>query len=104
MDANRRFSELAGICKTCDDKVCTLDPDCCTDYTDPREVLRVMMEREDWPEFVEKIGITYYTRETWGGNPDTAFDKEHYAIVLDLILDTTGRLRDMAIEWMEGRK
>ena len=95
MDANRRFSELAGICKTCDDKVCTLDPDCCTDYTDPREVLRVMSKREDFSRWVAQINAL---------SIDEDGDLIDNAIPVDLILDTTGKLRDLAIKWMEGRK
>lgn len=94
---SRRFAELAGICKTCDDKVCTLHPDCCFNYAaNPIEVLRVMREREDWPMFVSKVGLR--------SGPDWVISDPTDYVLLSLILDTTGKLRDLAIEFMEGRK
>jgi hypothetical protein len=63
------------------------------DFSDPREVLKVVMEREDWEEFsgqvIEGEAITH----------------PHFAtgscyIKLDYIT-TPGKLRDAWIEWKE---
>jgi len=91
-DANKRFAELAGcdkpqhrsICPTCgktaDPKVRYLS----NDFTDTREVLKVMMAREDWIDFRDF---------------NLCISGDYIECVL--ILDHTGKLRDLAIEWME---
>ena len=59
---------------------------------DPRLVLREMMKREDWPEFITALsGI------------NTCING-HYFIRVDLILDTTGKLRDNVIEFLRKEK
>ena len=64
MNPNRKFAELTKVCKTCDDKVCTLDPSCCTDFTDAREVLKVMMERgEDMMDDYQLLQFIQETKE-----------------------------------------
>lgn len=99
-DPNKRFAELAGIlystvrhpigCK------CEEMRFHCPDFTDAREVLRVMRVREDWYKFVNRIGSRYYRDE----NGDQIKDD---VIPIDLVIDTTGLLRDEAIRWMEGK-
>ena len=60
------------------------------DYAaDPRLVLREMEKREDWKNFttylMNRIDFTYPLFENY-------------------ILDTTGKLRDLAIEWLKEGK
>ena len=113
-DANRRFAELAGIC--CDEPrliiewpvyygnelvYTSVDPQDGTepevrhyypnipDFTDAREVLKVMREREDWLGFLNTVGL---------------YHSGIYAVEVKYLLDTTGKLRDMAIEWMEAER
>jgi len=75
MDANRRFAELARLYWWKFDN---------PDFTDAREVLRVMREREDYESFRRHLIYTFFD--------------DFYAPVID----TTGKLRDVAIEWMEA--
>ena len=57
------------------------------DYaTDPRLVLMEMMKREDWLDFRLLMNRYSYDHLT--------------CVEIELILDTTGKLRDMAIEWL----
>jgi hypothetical protein len=60
------------------------------DFTDAREVLKVMRVRENWIEFSEHLFP--------GTDPQTEIEAACY-----YILDTTGELRDAAIKWMEGK-
>jgi hypothetical protein len=115
MDANRRFTELAGIpCEprkiiewACVDDFLdgevfytSIDPHNGTkpeiryvyppiiDYAaDAKEVLKVMMKRKDKEDFLELI------------NPYHLWD----SYLVDLILDDTGKLRDLAIEFLKTR-
>ena len=64
------------------------NPDYCAD---PRLVLKAMMEREDYPYFSERIGW-YIQRE------------EGRLIYTYLIMDTTGKLAQLAIKWLEEGK
>ena len=112
MNHNQRFAELAGIewhkvAKKADakgryycscliafsyNKAVTQDhcDSCNPDFTDAREVLKVMMEREDWPEFCEQIGH---------------YDGKRGIEMVDVdYITVPGKLRDLATEWMEGRK
>jgi hypothetical protein len=103
MNPNQRFAELAGIhwheyyvrstfnpitgsqtfyCE------CGEDVSKNPDFTDAREVLKVMREKEDWKVFLSKIRCD--AMSIWDD-----------VVPVDLILDTTGQLRDLAIEWME---
>lgn len=61
------------------------NPDYCAD---PRLVIEAMREREKFKEFI------YFVLGPYGD----VFN------LLDLIMDTTGKLRDAAIEFIEGRK
>ena len=59
------------------------------DYAaDPRLVLREMMKREDYKRFLGSIRV------------DLNYDDVPY-IEIFYIMDTTGELRDRAIEWLE---
>jgi len=61
------------------------------DYaTDPRLVLREMMKREDWRG---SEGFANYLTIELGG-------RRFLDIPLNLILDTTGKLRNLAIDWL----
>jgi hypothetical protein len=60
-----------------------------SDFTDAREVLKVMMVRNDWSLF--QLWIWSKTKATLDN-------------LYMLVTDTTGKLRDLAIEWMEERK
>jgi hypothetical protein len=118
-DPNRRFHELAGLCWheiieqevesesgvvsfLCACGACYSRMDDFEDHAaesnpdyaaDPRLVLEVMKKREDWWLFSRLSGFWVI--------PFEAGEK----IYLDTayILDKTGKLRDKAIEWMEGR-
>ena len=60
---------------------------------DPRLVIEVMMERKDWIKFLQ-----YITNHCLSG----------YAAInnftRDLIMDRTGKLRDLALEWINKQK
>ena len=66
------------------------------DYAaDPRLVLREMMKREDWDRFVEYI----YHKQ-----PSDINRLSPYAeLVFNYIPDTTGKLRDVGIEFMREK-
>jgi hypothetical protein len=109
MDRNKRFAELAGIhrhsdvgfvefreppigfkhiCHSCGEIVPFINYN--SDYTaDPCEVLKVMMTREDWPEFQDRVG-----------GADFRDGELRILIDIDLILDTTGKLLDIGIDWL----
>jgi len=94
MDNNRRFAELAGIrwYHEYPHSADELNPD----YTDAREVLRVMYNTEEYGPFLIYL---------WGTQHIQANDVLAVASVpLFYVLDTTGKLRDLAIAWMEGGK
>ena len=59
---------------------------------DPRLVIEVMREREDWREFSKVIGF-------WsvGLRP---MRQRIFFVRCDLIMDRTGKLRDLALEWL----
>ena len=111
-DQNKRFAELAGILwheivehyydgdhyysngwNRCSCGTSYPFPNRCSkvnpDFSRAEEVLKVMMERVDWPVFIERVGSYEYESEAW--------------ITVDYIT-TPGKLRDAAIDWMEGRK
>lgn len=110
---NKRFAELCGICwheiirrdentKVCscgedyslfDDYVCgRKNPDFAAD---PRLVLREMMKREDWLMFIQAVGDVHRFNEK-----SSDFEWKEM-IPVEYMTDTTGLLRDRAIEWME---
>ena len=62
-----------------------------SDYAaDSRLVLKEMMKRKDWLRFKKYINKDSY---------------DHLiCISIDLILDTTGKLRDLAIDWLKETK
>ncbi len=101
MDKNRRFHELIGKCwheanysigTACICLKCKKEFKYNPDYiSDPRLVLREMMQRRDWTQFVDVIGMWL--------NRTTGIMSEH--ILLDCILDQTGLLLEKAIKWLE---
>ena len=109
MNPNQRFAELAGIClhdegvefdgaryrcPPCDATINCDNPTPDFD-SEPWRVLEVMMAREDWIEFAD----AHFLISTIDINGVT-----EYAVQIDYILDHTGKLRDAAITWMEGKK
>jgi hypothetical protein len=119
-DLNKRFAKLAGICwhktrledntyKCSCGSVVTANifrydfdrQHTNPDFSDPREVLKVMMKRADWPRFAQSIGcIVYDIRFA------QSFEVESckWTIPVDYITDETGLLCKAACEWLEGRK
>jgi hypothetical protein len=110
-DTNREFAELVGICwhewvenKGHDAELLMCkkcwkypeevgqSPDFCAD---PRLVLREMMKRDDWPEFCASIGLY----EQWDQG-EQGTEQEWMLVNVNLILDTTGKLRDAAIKFL----
>lgn len=62
------------------------------DYTDARLVLEAIKEMDNWGEFLLDNGAI----SKHGRHLD--------CILVDLILDRTGKLRDLAIQWLKGQK
>lgn len=98
MDNNKRMSDLLGVpyrdWTTSDGKI---------------ELLRCLMKREDWPEFIKTVGnIKCHipaTNKRIKDRPLNEITVWGIAVVrVDLILDTTGLLVKAAIEWMEKEK
>lgn len=108
-DPNKRFAELIGVCfispetfianfscRHCGERlwqegnICAFcHKDFNPDFSDPREVLKVIMEREDWADFViflERKDDWWYVKEFC----------ERY-------ITTPGLLRDKWIEWREAK-
>jgi len=115
VDQNQKFAEMVGVevDNICDGNLLTdecltiSEPECldCSkrkpiypDYAaDPRLVLREMMKRKDWPRFLDSIDgmhncYDYGQEIVWRD-----------WIEVKYLLDTTGKLRDKAIEWLKGR-
>ena len=116
LNKNKRFAELVGIC-WCEPEYYNEDIDKChkcgaiystgrrstahPDFAaDPRIVLREMMKREDWPEFSNEIGPCKHKPDISPFNYPPMEASE--AVYYEYILDTTGKLRDAAIEWLEA--
>ena len=96
MDKNRELHELLGLewkikwiftGAAYEERSSKDNPDYAAD---PRLVLREMMKREDWLDFRLLMNRYSYDHLT--------------CIEIELILDPTGKLRDMAIEWLKGEK
>ena len=105
MDKNKEFAELVGVCwheneiKPCSVGSMRLPCSKCgsNDYNpdyaaDPRLVLVEMMKRDDWKEFIQWLFREY-----------VSFEQIPYWLEY-FILDTTGRCRDAAIEFMREEK
>ena len=106
MDINKELCEKLGIC--CpdisdydDEGICGLCGECyeahnIPDYVaDPRLVLREMEKRED--------GKLFFAKLIYAGNNVEAIDDDGL-IDRDLILDTTGRLAQIALDWIKEGK
>ena len=73
------------------------------DYAaDPRLVLKELMKRKDWDNFSEFVLIAH----TGLCVTSMVVDSSVQLVLFPLyyISDTTGKLRDMAIEWLKGEK
>jgi len=122
MDMNKRFAELAGICNhsggvrfdginwTCEDCGSDVDNDGLSiDYSDPIKVLRVMMEREDWPEWYMEMHKYYLIKSgaiavtPWVRFMMAHARDERASVPIPLLL-TPGALRDRAIEYLTNKK
>ena len=105
-EINKAFHEAAGKCWHKDDWVdgCAFvcvkcgtelevgwNPDYCAD---PRLVIKVMREREDWDEFAD----TYFIPAITGDGKRMFYISEH------LITDKTGKLAKLATEWINKQK
>jgi hypothetical protein len=107
MDQNRKFAEMNGLCwheyDIDEDKgiyFCTkcngrLSQISNPDFSDPREVLKVVMRREDWPKFLNETGVGI-----WEEADHSVGIGENILIDVDYIT-TPGKLRDAWIEWKE---
>ena len=108
MDKNRELHELlghcwhepewirgeGGRCKKCKIKPLVYELPANPDYAaDPRLVLEEMMKREDWPAFCNTVGHSWATPKNGAA--------AHDYVYLFYILDTTGRLRNVAIKWLQ---
>jgi hypothetical protein len=88
----RHRTGKAGYCEVCGHHSCFKhNPDFISD-AGKIELLRLMMKREDWPEFCNSIGHSYATKKI----PSSAY----YYIWMVYILDTTGRLAQAAVEFL----
>jgi hypothetical protein len=93
MDADKRFAELAGVYwypKEVIEGTRELQKLLNPYFTDAREVLKVMMDREDYAEWL-----------AWSVNESSLPER---CVLANLVIDTTGKLRDLAISFMEERK
>jgi len=87
MDKNETFALLTGGPKA--------------DYAaDPRLVLREMMKKEDYFRFA----FSLYNNLEWPAESEYQQILMQRSILIDYILDTTGKLRDAAIEFIEKGK
>jgi hypothetical protein len=99
MDQNRKFAEMNGLCwhewmNVQDGTICSkchrysynLGGDN-PDFSDPREVLKVVTEREDFMAFAAKAGLVMGIHQ-------------RYHIPIEYIT-TPGKLRDAWIDWKE---
>jgi hypothetical protein len=88
MDQNRKFAEMNGIKPTF-----SLPNECgrevYPDFSDPREVLKVVMEREDWYDFL-----------IWSDGSYEPDERTTCWINVDFIT-TPGKLRDTWIAFKE---
>ena len=123
MDKNRELHELLGLCwheyvnspkglrefecscgkgfdwsRVIDKHIRELNPD----YTsDPRLVLREMVKREDWPEFYGSLHSSKI--ENIKFHAGTVKRNEYSGTIgIRYILDTTGMMEDLAIEWLKA--
>jgi len=62
--------------------------------TDPISVLRLMRERDDWYDFAAKIGFV---------NVQPSKKKKVF-VDSDYLFDSTGKIRDVAIKFLERKK
>lgn len=67
---------------------------------DPRLVLREMMKKEDYFRFA----FSLYNNLEWPAESEYQQILMQRSILIDYILDTTGKLRDAAIEFIEKGK
>jgi len=97
MDKNKELAELLGLCwhecnyTVCD--YCTENPDFTSD-AGKVQLLRLMMERDDFEDFFDHIKGSFYNQ--------IHLRKENM-IPLDYITDTTGKLRDACLEWLKEK-
>jgi len=101
---NKRFAELAGICwhpresiirdltdrlicRKCGQSIRLEQIDESNpDFTDAREVLKAIKDKDGF--------LTYLNRNYWLSQEE----------IIELFTNTTGKLRDLAIQWMEEKR
>jgi len=91
MNPNQRFAELAGVryAKASDNPAFSNFGKDDPDFTDAREVLKVLFDNGELVKFLSHINV---------------WQIGFVSFIVDYILDETGKLRDLAIEWMEGKR
>jgi hypothetical protein len=113
MDQDRKFAEMNGlcwheeeykvddsdgwmwwICKKCGNKAKAEGSDN-PDFSDPREVLKVVMEGDDGNDFIRSLG-------NWTGSFEEFYD--HGRPIPVEYITTPGKLRDAWISWKEAQK
>ena len=72
----------------------------CLDYAaDPRLVLREMAKRKDWDHFFENVLVNHTHLSVNSIPVDSSIQLMLFPLYL--IIDTTGKLRDIAISWLK---
>jgi hypothetical protein len=126
MDQNRKFAEMNGLCwhkwirndgpftrveyrcMYCAQGVdYTQNMEDGMDFSDPREVLKVVMEREQgyWHDFSRSLWVKVFSTVT-ANHLDHFYQIEimiEKSVPIDYIT-TPGKLRDAWISWMENNK
>jgi hypothetical protein len=112
MDQNRKFAEMNGLCwhKFDHTQYSPKEQLRCIhcrkygweikdnpDFSDPCEVLKVVMEKEGWSKFLNETGIGI-----WEEADHSVGIGENNLIEVDYIT-TPSKLRDAWINWMEGK-
>jgi hypothetical protein len=105
MDQNRKFAEMANTIPYIG-ATGNLRYDY-PDYSDPREVLKVVMEREQgyWHDFSRSLWVKVFSTVT-ANHLDHFYQIEimiEKSVPIDYIT-TPGKLRDAWISWMENNK
>jgi hypothetical protein len=106
MDQNRKFAEMNGLLDECDcgNSLCRYP---ISDFSDPREVLKVVMEREQgyWHDFSRSLWVKVFSTVT-ANHLDHFYQIEimiEKSVPIDYIT-TPGKLRDAWIEWREKQE
>ena len=88
---SREFAKLAGIEWYEDWYLITHHGERNPDFSDAREVIRVMWKRSDWKDFV-----------LWFANRRTP--ELNVFVVIGDMENETGEMLELAVDWMKGRE